>query len=102
MSYFKHHVFICCNQRTNGDVSCNDHGASEILDYAKERVAALKLNQPGMVRINKAGCLGRCLDGPVMVVYPEAVWYQFVDKDDVEEIITSHLVKGVPVDRLRI
>lgn len=102
MSYFKHHVFICCNQRTNGDVSCNDHGASEILDYAKERVAALKLNQPGMVRINKAGCLGRCLEGPVMVVYPEAVWYQFVDKDDVEEIITSHLVKGVPVDRLRI
>ena len=102
MSYFKHHVFICCNQRTNGDVSCNDHGASEILDYAKERVAALKLNQPGMVRINKAGCLGRCLEGPVMVVYPEAVWYQFVDKGDVEEIITSHLVKGVPVDRLRI
>ena len=102
MSYFKHHVFVCCNQRTNGDVSCNDHGASEILDYAKERVAALKLNQPGMVRINKAGCLGRCLEGPVMVVYPEAVWYQFVDKDDVEEIITSHLVKGIPVDRLRI
>ena len=102
MSHFKHHVFICCNQRTNGDVSCNDHGASEILDYAKERVAALKLNQPGMVRINKAGCLGRCLEGPVMVIYPEAVWYQFVDKDDVEEIITSHLVKGVPVDRLRI
>jgi (2Fe-2S) ferredoxin len=102
MSHFKHHVFICCNQRTNGDVSCNDHGASEMLDYAKERVAALKLNQPGMVRINKAGCLGRCLEGPVMVVYPEAVWYQFVDKDDVEEIITSHLVKGVPVDRLRI
>jgi (2Fe-2S) ferredoxin len=62
----------------------------------------LKLNQPGMVRINKAGCLGRCLSGPVMVVYPEAIWYQFVDKEDVDEIITSHLAKGVPVDRLRI
>jgi (2Fe-2S) ferredoxin len=102
MSYFKHHVFICCNQRTNGDPSCNDHGASDMFDYAKGRVAELKLNQPGMVRINKAGCLGRCLSGPVIVVYPEAIWYQFVDKEDVDEIITSHLAKGVPVDRLRI
>lgn len=102
MSYFKHHVFICCNQRTNGEVSCNDHGALDILSYAKGRVAELKLNQPGMVRINQAGCLGRCLEGPVMVIYPEAVWYQFVDKEDVEEIITSHLVNGKPVDRLRI
>jgi (2Fe-2S) ferredoxin len=102
MSYFKHHVFICCNQRTNGDVSCNDHGASDIFEYAKARVAELKLNQSGIVRINKAGCLGRCLEGPVMVVYPEAIWYQFVDKEDIEEIIASHLVNGVPVDRLRI
>ncbi len=102
MSYFKHHVFICCNQRTNGDVSCNDHGASDIFEYTKARVAELKLNQSGMVRINKAGCLGRCLEGPVMVVYPEAIWYQFVDKEDIEEIIASHLVNGVPVDRLRI
>ncbi|MBU3657137.1 MAG: (2Fe-2S) ferredoxin domain-containing protein [Rhodocyclaceae bacterium] len=102
MSYFKQHVFICCNQRDNGDPCCNAHGATTIFDYAKGRVAELNLNQPGMVRINKAGCLGRCLEGPVMVIYPEAVWYQFVDKDDVNEIIESHLVNGIPVDRLRI
>lgn len=102
MSYFKHHVFICCNQRTNGNASCNDHGASAMLDYTKGRVAELKLNEPGKVRINMAGCLGRCLEGPVMVIYPEAIWYQFVDKDDIDEIINSHLVKGIPVDRLRI
>lgn len=102
MSYFKQHLFICCNQRTNGEASCNDHGASDIFDYAKVRVAELKLNQPGMVRVNKAGCLGRCLEGPVMLIYPEAVWYQFVDKEDVDEIILSHLVNGKIVDRLRI
>ena len=102
MSYFKHHVFICCNQRANGDVCCNNQGAFAMLDYAKGRVAELKLNQPGMIRVNQSGCLGRCMDGPVMVVYPEAIWYQFVDKEDVEEIINSHLVNGVPVDRLRI
>ena len=102
MSYFKQHVFICCNQRDNGEVSCNDHGATAAFEYAKARVATLKLNQPGQVRINKAGCLGRCLEGPVMVIYPEAVWYQFVDNDDIDEIINSHLVNGIPVDRLRI
>jgi len=101
MSYFKHHVFICCNQRTNGEASCNDHGASDMFDYAKARVAELNLNQPGGVRINKAGCLGRCLDGPALVIYPESVWYQFVDKEDIDEIIHSHLLDGKPVDRLR-
>ena len=102
MSYFKQHVFICCNQRDNGDPSCNDLGATTIFEFAKARVAELKLNEPGMVRINKAGCLGRCAEGPVMVIYPEAVWYQFVDKDDIDEIINSHLVNGIAVDRLRI
>ena len=102
MSYFKQHVFICCNQRENNDPCCNAHGASALFDYAKARVAELKLNEPGMVRVNKAGCLGRCLEGPVMVIYPEAVWYQFVDQDDIDEIIESHLVNGTPVDRLRI
>ena len=102
MSYFKQHVFICCNQRANNDPCCNAHGATAMFDYAKARVAELKLNEPGMVRINKAGCLGRCLEGPVMVIYPEAVWYQFVDQADIDEIIESHLINGVPVDRLRI
>ena len=102
MSYFNQHVFICCNQRDNGDACCNAQGATQMFDHAKARIAALKLNQPGGVRINKAGCLGRCLEGPVMVVYPEAVWYQFVDQDDVDEIIDSHLVNDTPVERLRI
>ena len=54
------------------------------------------------MRINKAGCLDRCELGPVMVVYPEAVWYTFVDKEDIDEIIQSHLVEGKPVERLMV
>ena len=53
-----------------------------------------------MVRVNKAGCLDRCAGGPVAVVYPEAVWYSFVDESDIDEIIESHLKNGQPVERL--
>jgi (2Fe-2S) ferredoxin len=44
----------------------------------------------------------RCEEGPVLVVYPEGVWYTYVDQDDVDEIIDKHLVNGVIVERLRI
>ncbi len=102
MSHFSHHVFFCCNQRQNGERCCNDHGANEVREYAKNKIKALKLNGPGKVRVNMAGCLDRCDEGPVMVVYPEAIWYTFVDKEDVGEIIREHIQGGRPVDRLRI
>jgi (2Fe-2S) ferredoxin len=100
--YFKHHVFFCCNQREAPDTCCNNHGASEMQTYAKERVKALGLTGRGMVRVNKAGCLGRCDDGPVLVVYPEGTWYTFVDKDDIDEIIHEHLQHGRIVERLKV
>ncbi|QID16531.1 (2Fe-2S) ferredoxin domain-containing protein [Nitrogeniibacter mangrovi] len=102
MSYFKHHVFFCCNQREPGDTCCNDRGASDMQKYAKERIARLGLKGKGKIRINKAGCLDRCDDGPVLVVYPDDVWYTFVDQSDIDEIIDEHLVGGRIVERLRI
>lgn len=56
----------------------------------------------GKVRVNSAGCLDQCEHGVTIVVYPEAVWYGFVKSADVEEIVTSHLIEGHPVDRLRL
>jgi (2Fe-2S) ferredoxin len=53
-------------------------------------------------RINKSGCLDRCEEGPILVVYPEAVWYTYMDRDDVDEIIDRHIVKGEIVERLLI
>jgi (2Fe-2S) ferredoxin len=102
MSYFERHVFFCCNQRANGEACCNDHGASDMRAYAKDRVKALKLSGKGKVRINNAGCLDRCEEGPVIVIYPEAVWYTYVDRDDIDEIIDEHLVNGRVVERLKI
>jgi (2Fe-2S) ferredoxin len=101
-SYFKHHVFFCCNQRAPGETCCANLGAVEMQTYAKDRIGQLKLKGKGKVRINKAGCLDRCDEGPVLVVYPEAVWYTYVDKDDIEEIIQEHLVNGRVVERLKI
>jgi (2Fe-2S) ferredoxin len=60
------------------------------------------MNGQGKIRINKSGCLDRCEEGPVMVIYPEAVWYTYVDQQDVDEIIDSHLLSGQVVERLKI
>ena len=102
MSYYKQHVFFCANQRESEASCCNNHGAKEILDYAKDRIKNLKLNRKGEVRINLAGCLDRCNDGPVIVIYPEEIWYTYVDKKDIDEIIEEHLQNGRVVERLRI
>lgn len=102
MSYYQRHVFFCCNQRSNGEACCNDHGSQTMRDYAKGRVKQLGLAGMGKVRINQAGCLDRCEEGPVIVVYPEEVWYTYVDEEDIDEIIEEHLVHGRVVERLRI
>ncbi len=70
-------------------------------DYAKQRVKALGLDGKGGIRVNSAGCLDRCEEGPVIVVYPQGVWYTYVDREDVDEIIEEHLVKGRIVERLK-
>ena len=102
MSYYERHVFFCCNQRKEGEQCCNNHGSSDMRNYAKDRVKSLKLSGPGKARINQSGCLDRCEEGPVVVVYPEAVWYTYVDREDIDEIIDEHLVNGRVVERLRI
>ena len=98
--FFKYHVFFCCNQREAGESCCARFGAQKMRDYAKQRIKALELNGEGGVRINSAGCLGRCEKGPVVVVYPEGVWYTWIDEEDIDEIIEQHLQQGKVVERL--
>jgi (2Fe-2S) ferredoxin len=99
-TFYQHHVFFCLNKRDNGDECCMNKGAEAAFDHMKSRVKKLGLSGEGKVRINRAGCLDRCGEGPLMVVYPEAIWYTFIDNDDVDEIIDSHLVNGKVVERL--
>ena len=102
MSFYQHHVFFCCNKRKNGEASCEDHGASELRAYAKDKVKELKLAGEGRVRINQAGCLDRCELGPVLVVYPQETWYTYIDKADIDEIVEEHLKNGRIVERLKV
>ncbi len=70
--------------------------------YAKKKAKALGVAGAGRVRINSAGCLDRCDLGPVLVIYPEAVWYTYIDEEDIDEIFTEHLQNGRIVERLRL
>ena len=101
-SYYQRHIFFCLNERKNGEACCTQHHATVGFDHCKQQVKAAGLSGPGKVRVNRSGCLDRCAAGPVAVVYPEAVWYTYVDEKDVDEIVESHLKNGRVVQRLLI
>ena len=97
--WFEAHVFACTNRRPDGHRrgSCAARGGEPLRDYMKARAKELGLKG---VRVNSAGCLDRCEFGPVIVIYPEGVWYAQVRAEDVPEIIEEHLENGNVVKRL--
>jgi (2Fe-2S) ferredoxin len=102
VSHYQKHVFFCCNQREPGETCCNNHHSRDMRGYAKDKIRALNLNGKGKIRVNSAGCMDRCDEGPVLVVYPDGVWYTYMDKHDIDEIIEEHLLHGRIVTRLKI
>jgi (2Fe-2S) ferredoxin len=100
MSKFAKHIFVCTNQRDKDHPRgcCDPHGEGALQKRFKKVLAAHGVR--GTVRANKAGCVDQCEHGPNVVVYPDAVWYGQVTEDDVEEIVTSHIIGGNPVQRL--
>lgn len=102
MSYYAKHVFFCTNDRQDGTQCCQRFDTRRMRKYVKNRCKELGIHGDGQVRINSGGCMGRCSEGPVIVVYPEATWYTFVDEEDLDEIIERHLLKGEIVKRLQI
>lgn len=96
----KHHLFVCTNKRPAGHPkgSCADRGCNELLMALSEEIERQELYET--VKVNTTNCLGPCQQGPTMVVYPEGVWYVGIKQGDVAEIVVSHLVNDVPVERL--
>jgi (2Fe-2S) ferredoxin len=101
MPHFDYHVFVCVNRRPSGDPKgcCADKGSEELREFFKSEIARRGLK--GKVRINAAGCLDQCHQGPTVVVYSEGVWYQVKNKEDATEIIERHLLQGEVVERLK-
>jgi (2Fe-2S) ferredoxin len=102
MPKFEKHIFICNNQRDKDHPrgSCDPLAEAALQKKFKKTLAEHGIRNT--VRANKSGCLDQCEHGPTVVVYPEAVWYGHVSQDDVEEIVTSHIIGGKPVERLLI
>ena len=97
--YFRIHAFVCINERPEGHErgSCARKDSVRLANYLKARAKELGVDG---IRVNKAGCLDRCELGPVLVIYPDAVWYRFETMEDMDEILTTHVVDGGRVERL--
>ena len=94
MGQYDRHVFVC----TSGE-TCPTQGGVE--KYVKILRAGAQKAGRSDIRINKSGCFSQCGHGPMIVVYPENVWYAGVRESDLDDILASHIIGGLPVERLR-
>jgi (2Fe-2S) ferredoxin len=95
MGQYRTHVFVC----TGGETCPTQGDVEAFVKYLRAEAARAGLKDE--VRINKAGCFSQCGHGPMMVVYPENVWYGGVQAADLPDIFESHIMGGKPVERLR-
>jgi len=102
MSRYQRHVFICINERPAGHPKgcCLEKGSAAVRDTLKAELNKRGLS--GSIRANNAGCLDACEYGITMVIYPEAIWYGRVTKDDIPEIIDRTIIGGEVIQRLLI
>ena len=96
----KRHIFVCTSSRMTGQQTgfCHTKGAVDLVNTFMEALAENDLD--GDVMVSNTGCFGLCEQGPIVVVYPDNVWYGGVQEDDVEEIIEEHMLAGKVVNRL--
>lgn len=94
------HMFFCMHERSG--TCCKDQGAKKARKEAKRHVKELGLKKGEKIRINETDCLGRCSDGPVVLVYPSGIYYRYENKEDINEIIETDLLGGKVVKRLKI
>ncbi len=98
--YYARHIFVCTNQKESGKTCCANIGGALFFHYLKEKLLVLNAHGPGKIRLSQSGCLGRCGEGPCLLIYPEAIWYTYANFSDLDEIIDTHLLKDARVERL--
>ena len=98
MEPFRYHIFVCTQEKPEGVTCCPSSGSFGVLQALHRELGSQGLS--GDVQVSSCGCLGLCDDGPIMITYPEGVWYRKVKAEDVAEIVSSHLRSGKVVSRL--
>ena len=92
MDLFRAHVLVC------GGTGCSSSGSAELIERFEEQIAKNGLDRE--VKVVRTGCFGLCEAGPVVIVYPEGTFYSRIRPDDVDEIVSEHLLKGRVVQHL--
>jgi len=101
-NFYQYHAFFCNNQRKNNKKCCGNINTKEMYRYAKDKCRESNLLGKNKIGISETRCLGRCIDGPVIVIYPQETWYRWKTKEDIDEIINSHFINHQIVNRLKI
>ncbi|KNY30059.1 2Fe-2S ferredoxin [Pseudobacteroides cellulosolvens] len=98
----KYHVFVCSSSRVTGQQKgyCFSKDSVSVIQKFMEEIEEREMG--GDILVTNTGCLGICSKGPVVIVYPDGVWYKEVTVDDVSEIVEEHLENGRVVSRLEI
>ncbi len=92
MDLYRAHVLVC------GGTGCSSSGSAKLIERFEEQIAANGLDKE--VKVVRTGCFGLCEAGPVVIIYPEGTFYSRVKVEDVDEIVTEHLLKGRKVQHL--
>jgi (2Fe-2S) ferredoxin len=100
--FYEKHLFFCINQKPPGNQCCQNADAKDYFEYTKKKLQQLELLGPGKIRVSSSGCLGRCASGPILVIYPEAVWYTYHSFADIDLIIEQHVQNNTIAEALKI
>lgn len=94
MSFYINHVFFCTHTRDDSKCCANEN-TNDLIDYAKTRAKELGLTKATGFRISKSGCMGRCNDGPFLVIYPKGDWHKYSTREDIDQILNA-ISLGIP------
>ena len=89
---YRSHVLVC------GGTGCTSSGSQQIMVKLRDELGKQGLSEE--VSVVQTGCHGLCALGPIMIIYPDATFYAMVKEEDIPEIVSEHLLKGRPVERL--